>query len=178
MSSKNRHEKEHENNKRYNCHLCPDTFKRTGQLRSHLNRRHSHLFSVKIEKDVDNGTLSFKVGEEGDPSSVYVSQKRILSLIKNLQNKGFTHLENIQLIGVPEAVDGQTDTTDLAPDISQLEKEVDASVIEGEVTVPVELQGVEVQSEEDGHTYIAVNDYTGSWTQGEKSDAAIVSVCN
>ncbi|KAK7488743.1 hypothetical protein BaRGS_00020040, partial [Batillaria attramentaria] len=42
-SSRRRHEREHLGAKPYTCHLCTEGFKRAGQLRAHLFRRHGGL---------------------------------------------------------------------------------------------------------------------------------------
>lgn len=178
VSSKNRHEREHENNKRYTCNLCHDTFKRPGQLKSHLSKKHSHAFAVKIERDPNSGTVSFKLDEtiENNPNS---AQQRIVSLIKNLHSKAAEGFIELPPNSISEEVDQSTEIP-MAPehvtDISQLEKEVDVSIIEGDIRVPIELRGVEIQGEENGQTFIAITDLAETLGNGEQ-DVTDEQVC-
>ncbi|XP_045188713.2 zinc finger and BTB domain-containing protein 24-like [Mercenaria mercenaria] len=176
VSSKNRHEREHENNKRYTCTLCNDTFKRPGQLRSHLTKKHSLAFAMTIEKDPGSGVFSFKsvkVGDDSESNSNNLSQQRIVTLIKNLHSKAIPNegiIENAQL-NVPEIVNQPAEiaiSADNITDISQLEKEVDASIIEGDIQVPIELQGVEIQGDGNGQTFIAITDLAESLSAEDK----------
>ena len=175
VSSKNRHEREHENNKRYTCTLCNDTFKRPGQLRSHLSKKHSLAFAA-IEKDNTNGMFAFKSlkdVEGGDSNLNSLAQLRIVSLIKNLHSKAMSKdgiIENVQLNETEIANQSNEIVlpSETVTDISQLEKEVDVSIIEGDIQVPIELQGVEIQGDGNAQTFIAITDLAESLGVAEK----------
>jgi hypothetical protein len=161
--------------------LCNDTFKRPGQLRSHLSKKHSLAFAVTVEKDNNNGMFAFnslKVGEDGESNLNNLSQQRIVSLIKNLHSKAIPNegiIENVQLSGAEIVNQSAENVTD----ISQLEKEVDASIIEGDIQVPIELQGVEIQGDGSGQTFIAITDLADSLGVAEKdlSGGQVLHIC-
>lgn len=131
---------------------------------------------MKIERDPNNGALSFKLDEETDSSSVNLSQQRIASLIKNLHSKGVPAEGCID--NLPAEIINQSSeipmATDHVTDISQLEKEVDASIIEGDIRVPIELQGVEIQGDDTGQTFIAITDLADTLGVTEKDIAGQV----
>ena len=134
VSSRSRHEKEHENNKRFTCNLCNDTFKRTGQLRSHLTRKHHSLSAGEIPVTIN--------------SRQSTRQTRIVSLIKNLHSK----TSNSQL------AQGQGQSLLVLNSGNTMMGEgshqgADSSREEG---VPIELQGVEIPANSSEHSYITI----------------------
>ncbi|WAR21452.1 ZN143-like protein [Mya arenaria] len=169
VSSKNRHEKEHENNKRFTCNLCNDTFKRTGQLRSHINNKHHAIVGggvpIKVDRNPTTGETVLRLENGSDIAREIYSgdqQQRIVSLIKSLQTKTgsntqtFVDGDNIFEITQP----GNQSASGQVTDISQLGKEEDSTNLEGDV--PIELQGVEIPAGENGPTYIAIMNDTDS----------------
>ncbi|KAK3606118.1 hypothetical protein CHS0354_006486 [Potamilus streckersoni] len=196
-SSRRRHEREHASKKSYACQICHDTFKRAGQLKAHLNRKHSQGISLKFDKDGSAGPLVFtyKDEEERAVSSVSDEQPRIVKLIKNLQDKKFlTHFVEISL--PPSSKEGSDDnynsgqkvlepaqTIIMTPDSHltetvQLEKMGEESSLEvTEGSVPIELQGVEIQNGgEEGQTYITITnvaDLVESIGEKNNSDGSV-----
>lgn len=111
-SSKRRHEKEHVGSKPYVCQLCFESFKRGGQLKTHLSRKHTNQKEEAqvIQKD---GLLQF-IYKDGNSQSIPVSlqadnfeqvkDKKIVKLIKDLNNKMVQHVQ------IPLPQDGEGDT--------------------------------------------------------------------
>ena len=164
ISSKGRHEKEHANNKRFTCSLCNDTFKRSGQLRSHLARKHSQSMAFKLSKDSEGVPIAFKISSDVEVTPVSMSRERIVSLIKSLASKttptqGGLDVENISLL---EADGNDNQSTEIAMetvhagtsviDIGQLDKEVSS----------IELQGVEIHGTDGQQTYVTITDLAES----------------
>ena len=86
-SSRRRHVREHLGHKPYSCSLCDETFKRAGQLRVHLSRKHAHgKDGVHLVKQGSSYRQIELSGRE-DGSVDWMSpenQKKILDLIKNM----------------------------------------------------------------------------------------------
>lgn len=163
VSSKSRHEKEHANNKRYTCSLCNDTFKRSGQLKSHMTRKHSQTVTFRVDKESGSVPISVRLGSDLELTPVNMSQQRIVSLIKSLHSKttptqGGLDVENISLLEIGGSdsqsadigIDSGQATTDVI-DIGQLDKDVGSMA----------LQGVEIQGSE-GQTYVTITDLADS----------------
>lgn len=162
-SSKRRHEKEHVSAKPYVCQLCFESFKRGGQLKTHLSRKHTNQKEdVKvIQKD---GLLQF-IYKDGNSQSIPVSQvdnldqvkdKKIVKLIKDLNNKMVQHVQ----IGLPQDGDIDSSMEGLAA-IETVVMETDQSndsmlqnICSG---IPVDSQNIHVESKNcDDETVITI----------------------
>lgn len=162
-SSKRRHEKEHVSAKPYVCQLCFESFKRGGQLKTHLSRKHTNQKEdVKvIQKD---GLLQF-IYKDGNSQSIPVSQvdnldqvkdKKIVKLIKDLNNKMVQHVQ----IGLPQDSDMDPSMEGLAA-IETVVMETDQSsdsllqnICSG---IPVDNQNIHVESKNcDDETVITI----------------------
>ena len=176
-SSKRRHEKEHSKKKSYVCQLCDETFRRGGQLKAHLTRK--HMLAIQVETDKGFGNSSLLVDLQNESTGFTdsgPSNQRIVQLIKSLSTK--TSLSSVDAVEVdippvnPSIIDkikpeNQSDpdtiATDHVTEISQLQKAGEVGLIESSNEVPIELQGIEIQEEEEGgQTYIAITDLAES----------------
>lgn len=176
-SSRARHEREHANSKRFTCSLCNDTFKRSGQLRSHLSRKHNQsAVTIKL-KDPNSVPISVRLASPMELNPDNLSQQRIVSLIKSLHSKttpaqGAVDMDNISLLEITEnsnqateiAMDTGRGTTDVI-DIGSLDKEVG----------PIELQGVEIQGTDDQQTYVTITGLADalSSAEGENTNVSV-----
>ena len=177
-SSKRRHEKEHSKRKSYICQLCDETFKRAGQLKAHLTRKHMLAIQVETEKGYGNSSLLVDLHNEqtGFTDSVPANQ-RIVQLIKSLSTK--TSLSSVESMEsdtqsvnsciVPKSIASidqsqqVTVVSDHVTEMNQLQTAGAASLMESSSEVPIQLQGIEVQEEvEGGQTYIAITDLAES----------------
>jgi hypothetical protein len=86
-SSKRRHEKEHVGSKPYVCQLCFESFKRGGQLKTHLSRKHTNQKDEAqvIQKD---GLLQF-IYKDGNSQSIPVYNHSFIVLLFSIQDNCF-----------------------------------------------------------------------------------------
>ena len=99
------------------CQLCFESFKRGGQLKTHLSRKHTNQKDEAqvIQKD---GLLQF-IYKDGNSQSIPVSlqadnfeqvkDKKIVKLIKDLNNKMVQHVQ----IPLPQEDEGDTNMDEL-----------------------------------------------------------------
>ncbi|XP_076101242.1 uncharacterized protein LOC143071046 [Mytilus galloprovincialis] len=116
-SSKRRHEKEHVGAKPYVCQLCFESFKRGGQLKTHLSRKHTNQ-KEEVQVIQKDGLLQF-IYKDGNCQTIPVSQadnfeqvkdKKIVKLIKDLNNKMVQHVH----IGLPQETEMDSNIEELA----------------------------------------------------------------
>lgn len=100
------------------CQLCFESFKRGGQLKTHLSRKHTNQKEEAqvIQKD---GLLQF-IYKDGNSQSIPVSlqadnfeqvkDKKIVKLIKDLNNKMVQHVQ----IPLPQEGEGDTNMDELS----------------------------------------------------------------
>ena len=119
-SCRRRHEREHTLMKPYVCHMCHESFKRQGQLKAHLSRKHTtdgiaRKDNISVVK-TDDGEMHIIVNRPGFSKEVVIDtdgvelagssgqninvqkQKKIVKLISDLNSSMLNQMNNTHLL--------------------------------------------------------------------------------
>lgn len=169
-SSRRRHLREHIGDKPYPCHLCGEGFKRSGQLKAHLYRKHSNSDDKDVLKILKSASKRLENNEISIDDRPAIQQDRLVKLIRDLNND--TLIQHIVVDAPLNAHNSETIQiiTDQTPEVSETVIGCDVppngstlQSVEGVQCIPMSEgtcieQGISLTDEHGESTVIAISE--------------------